>query len=744
MPIRPPALDDRNFEDLVQELVARIPAHTPEWTNPRLGDPGRTLIELFAWLTDTLLYRVNLIPERQRLAFLRLLGAQMKPAVAARGLVSVKLNEPDATDALVLRSLATISAPAPFETLTELSVLPVTSEAYIKRAPTEKESATFANLVQGLDRLFGLNGAATPYVTTPVFPGGLATPEGQDISKPRSTVDGCLWLALLAPKKDLDKMAAVRATLGQSATGGQQLISIGVMPAIEVPDMFADAGQNSRIEHVWEISTGLPDGAGPSMLRLTQVSDSTSGLTRRGVERLALPASEFIGAPSNDVLDAPDAGFGDKPPRLDDPEKASRLVAWLRLRPTVDLESLALSWAGVNAVEIDQRQTITGRVVGQSNGSADQVMQLPAASVESATFVLQVEDPGRGYEVWTMTDDLATAGRDSKVYTLDSEAGTVQFGDGLRGMIPESTRRVRVAVMRAGGGSAGNVPPGTLTDIKAKNLQNADITRNLKVIQTFATNGGQDAETLVEAERRIPALFRHRDRAVTADDYKRLAPEAPGVRMGRVEVLPRFQPRQRRSEVPGVVSVMVLPFQAARRAPNPRPDRPFLESVHAHLTDRRPLATELYVIGCEYVPLALSAAVTILDGFGQETVLNAVTEALRAYLWPLTPGGTDGAGWRLGRSVRDRELDVAIARVPGIDTVNEVNLFDRTSDNKWKRIPPLTGTGSAEKALELWQLPELLAVVVVAGNSAPTDLDPPSGDGATIGVPVVPEVCSGC
>ena len=150
------------------------------------------------------------------------------------------------------------------------------------------------------------------------------------------------------------------------------------------------------------------------------------------------------------------------------------------------------------------------------------------------------------------------------------------------------------------------------------------------------------------------------------------------------------------------------------------------------------------MIGCEYVPLALSAAVTILDGFGQETVLNAVTEALRAYLWPLTPGGTDGAGWRLGRSVRDRELDVAIARVPGIDTVNEVNLFDRTSDNKWKRIPPLTGTGSAEKALELWQLPELLAVVVVAGNSAPTDLDPPSGDGATIGVPVVPEVCSGC
>ena len=74
MPILPPGLDDRRFDDLVEDLIARIPAHTPEWTNPRLGDPGRTLIELFAWLGDTLLYRANLIPERQRLAFLSLLG----------------------------------------------------------------------------------------------------------------------------------------------------------------------------------------------------------------------------------------------------------------------------------------------------------------------------------------------------------------------------------------------------------------------------------------------------------------------------------------------------------------------------------------------------------------------------------------------------------------------------------------------------------------------------------------------
>ena len=89
MPILPPRLDDRGFDDLLEDLLARIPAHTPEWTNPRLGDPGRTLLELFAWLGDALLYRVNLIPERQRLVFLKLLGQGLRPARPATGIVSL-------------------------------------------------------------------------------------------------------------------------------------------------------------------------------------------------------------------------------------------------------------------------------------------------------------------------------------------------------------------------------------------------------------------------------------------------------------------------------------------------------------------------------------------------------------------------------------------------------------------------------------------------------------------------------
>src|SRR5215510_14598827 len=132
MPIPVPALDDRGYADLVEELQARIPAHTPERTNIRKGDPGDAINRCAAWLIDTLLYRVNLIPERQRLVFLQRLGIPLKPAQAARGLVSIALDEEDATDAVILAPLATVQGPVAVEPRSELTVLPIRVEAFCK------------------------------------------------------------------------------------------------------------------------------------------------------------------------------------------------------------------------------------------------------------------------------------------------------------------------------------------------------------------------------------------------------------------------------------------------------------------------------------------------------------------------------------------------------------------------------------------------------------------------------------
>ncbi|NEO40243.1 MAG: hypothetical protein F6J90_29420 [Moorea sp. SIOASIH] len=74
MPIELPNLDDRTYDDLVQEALGMIPSYAPEWTNHNPSDPGITVIELFAYLTEMVLYRQNRVTEANMRMFLQLLN----------------------------------------------------------------------------------------------------------------------------------------------------------------------------------------------------------------------------------------------------------------------------------------------------------------------------------------------------------------------------------------------------------------------------------------------------------------------------------------------------------------------------------------------------------------------------------------------------------------------------------------------------------------------------------------------
>jgi hypothetical protein len=214
--------------------------------------------------------------------------------------------------------------------------------------------------------------------------------------------------------------------------------------------------------------------------------------------------------------------------------------------------------------------------------------------------------------------------------------------------------------------------------------------------------------------------------------------------LGRVVVLERFMPQQRRFTIPGVVSVMAIPAKYGTAAPAPRADRETLERVHAGLDPRRTLGSELYVIAPDYVPMGVSAAVELIDPATRDYVLAAVKEAIRLHLWPLAPGGPDGTGWTLGRTVDDGLIETAIARVPGIRSVAPVRLFTRSaSGRRWRPVPE--HSGRALLRLKPWQLPELAMLSVGIGDSADTRLgvgdEFDDGTGGGVAVPVVPEVC---
>ena len=736
MPIRPPALDDRSFEDLVSDLLRRVPAHTPEWKSPQEGDPGRTLIELFAWLSDTILYRANLIPERQRLVFLRLLGVQMRAAMAARGIVQLSFDDKKHLKTSTVPILSRIDQPLQFETLSEVSVMPVEGQCFIKRQPSEFEQLQLNDLLPDLESLYTISGTAAGYVTTPVFVAGQSDISGVDIAA--DTVDQSLWIALLAPDPLPATVAAALDALGGGDDNRGEVLNIGVAPKISVPQFFEEIGVKQPIDCRWEICTGRGDGN--EYLPLDILSDTSSGLTGTGIVRLALPGKDDIGAPSNDVTAQYRAGVGDRPPRIDDPVMAARLVSWIRLRPEPGsaLSSLSLSWAGINSVEIEQRRSYGRQTIGRGTGASGQEFDLGATSVEASSLAVQVEEE-EGLRLWRQVPDVGAAGSNERVYSLDSEAGTIKFGDGVNGKAPGERRAVQVAMMRAGGGNAGNLPAGSITQIS-----NVPGSPKYKLAQPVKLTGGADAETLEQAEKRIPSAIRHRNRAVTKQDYAELAQQTPGVQVGRIEILEKFKPHQRLENMPGAVSVMVIPPSTRSKAPAPRPDRPLLESVHQWLDERRPLSTELYVVGTDYVPIGISVAVEISDNDRREEILNAVTSTIHALIWPLAPGGSEAKGWDIGKTVDDRIVESMVARVPGVLTVAPVKLFEqRGSGGTWLR-PHADLDGRRLINLESWQLPELTSLGVAVGREAPDTLpDMPSGTSLSdaVPVPVVPEHC---
>jgi hypothetical protein len=310
-------------------------------------------------------------------------------------------------------------------------------------------------------------------------------------------------------------------------------------------------------------------------------------------------------------------------------------------------------------------------------------------------------------------------------------------------------RRMHGLAHITGGGIAGNLAAGTLTSISATTLTGDPFGGRLAVTQPLPLGGSSDAETLRDAERRIPARLTHRSRAVTADDYRALTVETPGVAVGRVELLPRFKPQTRAKDIPGVVTVMALPDRPLAPAPNPRADRPFLEAIHAWLDVRRPVGTELYVIGCEYVPVAVSVVITVADAAPPDATAQAVKEALRRVLWPLAEGGFDARGWPLGRALSNRELAVEVARVDGVSEVGGLNLFSRNATSgEWQPIGDSRNGREQNIVLEMWQLPELLAVVVVVDDTAtgaPLTLQSANAFASPgtvpVAVPIVPELC---
>jgi predicted phage baseplate assembly protein len=132
-----PIIDSRDYADILQEALARIPVHNPEWTNFNDSDPGVTLLQLFAFMTESIVYRANQIPDRNRRKFLQLLGIEPKPATAAEGFVTLSNDRGPLEVRAFSPGLDVRAGAVRFRTTQGLEVLPVEARLFYKRSLAE-------------------------------------------------------------------------------------------------------------------------------------------------------------------------------------------------------------------------------------------------------------------------------------------------------------------------------------------------------------------------------------------------------------------------------------------------------------------------------------------------------------------------------------------------------------------------------------------------------------------------------
>ncbi len=620
MPLALPRSDGRSFDALVAEGRSRIPALAPGWTDHNLHDPGITVLDLLAWLTETDLFRAGRITEAMRRTFLRWFGIEgTGPSLAETVLAVEPAPGSPAVSVPQGSAIATGDGATVFTTSAPVTAQP----ARLVALRSGGEGGVLRDLLPARSRgdaflPFGASASA-----------GDALYLGFD-----APLEGQLQLYAWTGAPDHDASLRARLAAEQAARSGE--LPAGAPPP---PDWRLHYG----VSLAWEFSTG--GGWTPAAVAL----DETRALTLSGLLRLGVPPGHARTGPLPGlwfVRARVARGRYDRPPRLKE------------LLP--------------NAVPA-RHQTAPFRVdAGTSDARAGQVFPVGGlAGVPAPGAPLVVEEtrlalvlPDGTEEPWTVALDLDRAGPADAVALVDPLGAEVRFGDGRAGRIPPAGAIVRVT-SRVGGGASGNLPAGSLTRWAGAAL--AALVR-----QPLAAHGGGPAPAPGDLQALLIARLGHPTRAATASDLETLALETPAVPVARVLVLPRYHPALPGLPAEGCTTAVVVPDDDLR--PRPEPTPALLAAVCRWLSPRRPIATELHVVGPTWRRVAVRATLHLVPGADPAAAIAAALSALDAFLSPLNGGG-DGLGWPPGRAVYRAEILALLQGVPGVDHVTGLVLL---------------------------------------------------------------------
>lgn len=613
MTLRAPNLDDRRFQDLVDEAKRMVQQRCPEWSDHNVSDPGVTLIETFASMVDQLSYRLNQVPDRLYVTFLNLLGLQLFPPTAAQAAVTFWLSAPQ----------------------TEPVVIPEGTEVATVRSESE-EAVSF--MVLGdltvppckISRIATVTEGERPVDRS----GAVDSDDSFNCFSEQPRQGDCMFLGLSTPIPSCAVLLRFNC----------EIQGVGVDP--RDPPLTWEAWNGER----W--------------VECDVDRDETGGFNKAGDVVLHLPPSHAAS-----VVAGQRAGWLRcrlLPARAHQPTYSSspKIVA-------VTASTIAGTATVVHS-EVERRE-----VLGISEGVAGQRFLLRRRPVvpTGADPVLEVSS-GKEWQKWIRVESFAASQNDSHHFKMDETAGEVVLGPAVRepdgsvrqyGAIPPAGATLRIRSYRTGGGQTGNVAQGSISVLKSS------LPYITRIGNRERASGGVDGETVDEAKIRGPMLLRTHDRAVTVDDYEQLARRAaPNV--ARVRCVPAHEAGQG-GAVRILVVPSAGPDSSGRLAFEQLvPPEDTLARIADYLEHRRVVGARVLVEPPVYQGVTVVARLRVRSRWSSQQLRTESLEALYRYFDPLR-GGPDYGGWPFGRPINVGEVYAVLQSLAGLDLVEDARLF---------------------------------------------------------------------
>lgn len=632
MPLPLPTLDRLTYDELVAEARRNLPALAPGWTDYNAHDPGITLIELLAWLTEGASYRLNNIPEESYRAFLRLAGVVLHPPRVAETLL---VFQPSATGVLLPQGIRVQSADGAVQFQT-------VAEGFVSDANLQVVMSIVRGNGEIHEDLTTRNMSSTstwnPFGTKPQ-PGDALYLGFDHVLAP---ADSIVSLGIWTGNESADFEMRTRLQEEQDIQDElARICSTGI--AVGNPAKPADWREHYGVRTIWEFYAGM-DQWRP----LQDVKDDTRALALTGTVRFKAPAPDQqapggIGLPGYDtnyfIRCRLAGGSYDCPP----------CIAHVALNAIVARHAVNM---------LPQKFVSTGRA-GQRFELASKPVVMDTNSIK-LTAVLK---NGTADGEWHVASNWDGVKPHDSICVLIPETGTLIFGDGRIGRVPAAASEIAVHY-QAGGGASGNVA----SKILAKLMPDHPEVQIKELPKPFAACGGAAAETLNQAKARAVRELATPTRAITLNDFETLARATPGVPIARVHAIPDYHPDMPCIPVSGSTTVVVLPPCPQQR---PEPTPALITTVQRSLERRRMLTGEIHVVGPHYSTVSISARLQLKPGIDRRKLIDLAQGELERYLHPLH-GGPDKKGWPIGRAVYRSELLALLNNLDGVRFVEDL------------------------------------------------------------------------